>query len=130
MDGKPIKMVLQWLLRREDLIDAEIATAINMPTTTFSRRKDAEDFPSYEELGKIGQHFEVSPMMLQVAFGHIGPEALVLLDGAGMRQYLEQGGGNHPHSPLEVCHPHVSAPGGDGKPKPPRFKPREDAPPM
>lgn len=102
MDGKSIKLVLRWLLNREELQDAEIATAAGLTASTYSRRKDSEDFPSFEDLEKIGKHFDISPRMLQIAFGLRDLSELVILDDGEMRQYIEQGGANHPHHPLLV----------------------------
>jgi transcriptional regulator with XRE-family HTH domain len=102
MDGKSIKLVLRWLLNREELQDAEIATATGLTASTYSRRKDSEDFPSFEDLEKIGQHFGISARMLQIAFGLRDLSELVILEDGEMRQYIEQGGANHPHHPLLV----------------------------
>lgn len=100
-DGKPIRRVLSWLTNR-DLTDADLALALNMPTTTFSRRKEEESFPSYEEISMLADHFGVCPKSLHISFGHLDIDALVLLDEKGMWQYLEQGGGNHPHPTMPV----------------------------
>lgn len=89
-----MKLVLGWL-RAHTLSDAEMADALGLPTTNYSRRKDADDFPSFEELGQLAKHFKLSPLALQVAFGYLDP-AVVLLDDDGLRQYIEQGGGARP----------------------------------
>lgn len=102
MDGKSIKLVLRWLLNREELQDAEIATAAGLTASTYSRRKDSDDFPSFEDLDKIGKHFNISSRMLQIAFGLRDISELVILEDDEMRQYIEQGGANHPHHPLLV----------------------------
>lgn len=99
MDGKSLRLVLRWLLNREDLQDAEIATALGVTTSSYSRHKDDEDFPSFEELDKIGKHFDLSAKMLQIAFGVRSRNELVLLNDDEMRQYIEQGGANHPNHP-------------------------------
>lgn len=100
-DGKPIRSVLCWLLNRP-LSDADMAEALDLPTTTFSRRKDADDFPSFEELTVFADHFGLDRRALQIDFGYRDIDDLVLLDEAGMKQYLEQGGGNHPHPTMPV----------------------------
>lgn len=89
--GKDLGRVLEWLLNR-DIPDGEIATALNLPKATYSRRKDAEDFPSYAELIAIGEKFGLSARVLQIAFGWRGDDELVLLDLEEMRQYMEQAG--------------------------------------
>ena len=94
MDGKPIRRVLEWLLNR-DLTDADIAAALDVHPSNYSRHKDDDGYPSFGELTTLGEHFHVSPRMLQIAFGLLDTDALVLLDEDEMKQYLEQGGGNH-----------------------------------
>jgi hypothetical protein len=94
MDGKPIRRVLEWLLNR-DLTDADMAAALDVHPSNYSRHKDDDGYPSFEELATLGEHFHLSPRMLQIAFGLLDTDALVLLDHDEMRQYLEQGGGNH-----------------------------------
>lgn len=100
MDGKSIKLVLRWLLNREDLQDADIAAAVGYTASSYSRHKDDEDFPSFEELDKIGKHFNLSPTVLQIAFGLRDPDEVILLSDEEVRQYFEQGGANHHHPTL------------------------------
>lgn len=69
-EGRGLKRVLQWQLDR-DVIDIEIANALGKPPTTYSRRKAAEDFPSFEELELIGPAFGINPRWLQVEFGYL-----------------------------------------------------------
>jgi phage repressor protein C with HTH and peptisase S24 domain len=73
--GRGLKRVLEWLLDR-DVIDAEIATALHRPPATYSRRKDAEDFPTFEELELIGPAFGINPRWLQVEFGYLDIDEL------------------------------------------------------
>ena len=94
MDGKPIRRVLEWLLNR-DLTDADMAAALDVHPSNYSRHKDDDGYPSFEELATLGEHFHVSPRMLQIAFGLLDTDALILLGEDEMNQYLEQGGGNH-----------------------------------
>jgi hypothetical protein len=63
--------------------------------SNYSRHKDDDGYPSFEELTTLGGYFHVSPTMLQIAFGLLDTDALILLNEDGMKQYLEQGGGNH-----------------------------------
>jgi len=93
MDGKPIRRVLEWLLNR-DLTDAEMAAALDMPPANYSRRKEHDDFPNFEELATLGNHFDINSTMLHIAFGLLGTDALFLVDDRGMKQYWEQGGLN------------------------------------
>jgi hypothetical protein len=94
LDGQPIRRVLEWLLNRE-IKDADIAAALEVPASTYSRRKDDDDFPSYPDLDKLGAAFGLDARMLQIAFGWRQLDELSLLNEDGMRQYLRQGGGNY-----------------------------------
>jgi len=102
IDGRTPKMVLQWLLRREDLKDAEIAEALGVPPSTYSLRKDRANFPTFEELARIGRHFGVSARVLQISFGHRDLDDLLLLTDDEVVQYLDIGGAKHLSYPLEV----------------------------
>ncbi|RAV17532.1 hypothetical protein DQP57_00465 [Mycobacterium colombiense] len=97
-DGKDVKLVLEWLCQRR-LTDSELALALDIPPTNYSRRKDADDFPSFEELDQFGNHFNLSARALQIAFGYLDTDVLQLLDEDGLRQYVEQGGGVPPVFP-------------------------------
>jgi hypothetical protein len=120
MDGKPIRRVLEWLLNR-DLTDADMAAALDVHPSNYSRHKDDDGYPSFEELATLGEHFHVSPRMLQIAFGLLDTDALILLDEDEMKQYLEQGGGNHMNP---------TGAGGTKRPKNARLSPRADLPPL
>jgi hypothetical protein len=121
-EGRDLKRVLEWLLNR-DVPDVEMAAAVNVSSSTFGRRKTEDDYPTFEELGLIGAHFDISARMLQIAFGHRGEDELVLLTPAEIAQYVKQGG-TLPDPSITVS---------DGSPKrskKPRFSPREDADPL
>lgn len=120
-DGKDIKLVIGWLAGHT-VSDAEMADAVGIPTTNYSRRKDADDFPSFEELERLAQHFNLSSLALQVAFGYLNPQ-MVLLDEEGLRQYVEQGGGEMPTFPTRRGELLNSAPPGRRRLR------RPDAPP-
>jgi transcriptional regulator with XRE-family HTH domain len=115
MDGQSIRRVLEWLLSR-DLTDADLAAALDIPPATFSRHKDRQDFPTFEDLQQLGTAFGINPLMLQISFGYLGLEALSLLDDEGMWQFLRQGGGNYIHPPLVTS---------KGK-SPPRYRRQEN----
>jgi len=68
--GRSLKRVLEWVLNR-DVLDIEIAAALGKPAATFSRRHRAPDFPTWEELEQIGEHFAINPRWLQVEFGFL-----------------------------------------------------------
>src|ERR1700752_4632194 len=120
MEGKPIRRVLGWLLNR-DLTDADMAAALDVHPSNYSPHKDDDDYPSFEELTTLGAYFNVSPKMLQIAFGLLDTDALILLDADEMKQYLEQGGGN--------CMEPTGARGKEGR-KNPRLSSRADRPPL
>ncbi|KAA1250846.1 hypothetical protein F0Q45_07495, partial [Mycobacterium simiae] len=58
--GRDLGRVLEWLLNR-DVPDSEIGSALKLPKATYSRRKDADDFPNFAELISVGEYFGVSP---------------------------------------------------------------------
>lgn len=89
--GKDIRRVLEWLLNR-DVPDSEIGSILGLPKATYSRRKDAEDFPNFAELTTLGEALEISPRVLQIAFGWRGEDELILLSVDEARQYMDQVG--------------------------------------
>lgn len=100
-DGKDVRRVLEWLLNRS-LTEVELADAVGLKPATYNRNKDNDDFPTFEDLKRFGEAFGLRPRPLQIAFGHRGLDELEFLDDVELRQYLEQGGANHPHPPLFV----------------------------
>lgn len=98
-DGRDIKMVLCWLTRRH-LTDSELARALEMPTSNYSRRKDADDYPMFEELNRLCDHFQVSKRALQIAFGFVDESYLLGLNEDEISQYVDQGGGEVPFFPI------------------------------
>lgn len=89
--GKDIRRVLEWLLNR-DVPDSEIGSSLGLSKATYSRRKDAEDFPNFAELTTLGEALDISPRVLQIAFGWRGADELILLNVEEARQYLDQVG--------------------------------------
>ena len=89
--GKDIRRVLEWLLNR-DVPDSEIGSILGLSKATYSRRKDAEDFPNFAELTALGDGLAISPRVLQIAFGWRGLDELILLNVEEARQYLDQVG--------------------------------------
>ncbi|MFV8319389.1 hypothetical protein [Mycobacterium sp. 23] len=89
--GRDLRRVLEWLLNR-DVPDGEIATALNLAKATYSRRKEADDFPNFAELTVMGEAFGLSARALQIAFGWRGEDELVLLDTDEIRQFMDQAG--------------------------------------
>lgn len=89
--GRDLRRVLEWLLNR-DVPDTEIGTALNLAKATYSRRKEAADFPNYAELIAVGEAFGLSARALQIAFGWRGEDELVLLGTDEIRQFMDQAG--------------------------------------
>ena len=87
--------MLRWLTNR-DIQDADMAAALGMPPATYSRRKNDDNFPTFEQLTALGAHFGCSARVLQIAFGWRGEDELVLLDEDEIRQYIQQGGDVRP----------------------------------
>lgn len=94
-DGKGLKLVLEWLCRRH-IPDAELAATLGLSLTSYGRRRDADDFPTYEELERFAATFGLCKRALQISFGLRDRDELGLLDEDGMHQYIEQGGGEAP----------------------------------
>jgi len=65
---------------------------LGLSKATYSRRKDAGDFPNFAELTTLGEALDVSPRVLQIAFGWRGADELILLNVDEARQYLDQVG--------------------------------------
>lgn len=89
--GKDVRRVLEWLLNR-DVPDSEIGSILGLSKATYSRRKDADDFPNFAELTTLGDALAISPRVLQIAFGWRGADELILLTVEEARQYLDQVG--------------------------------------
>lgn len=89
--GRDLRRVLEWLLNR-DVPDGEIGAALDLAKATYSRRKEAPDFPNYAELIAVGEAFGVSARVLQIAFGWRGEDELILLDTDEIRQFMDQAG--------------------------------------
>jgi hypothetical protein len=73
--GKSLKRVLEWSLDR-DITDVEIAAALDKAAATYSRRKDADDFPTFEELNAIAEQFGMNNRWLQIEFGYLEEDEL------------------------------------------------------
>ena len=77
-----------------------MASALGIRPSNYARRKDQDDFPSFEELTRLGEHFDINPLVLQISFGFLPPDAIYLLDEAGLDSYRQLGGGDFPDLPL------------------------------
>lgn len=122
-DGRDIKQVLEWLLRRR-VNDSEIAEAIGMAAATYSRHKDKPEFPSFEDLARIGESFGFSPRVLQISFGYRGEDEVVLLDDAELNLHWQLGGGGVHHPTMTLTRKGVK------RRTRPALRVRADAPPL
>src|ERR1700730_9628409 len=74
-DGRTARQAVSRLLSR-GVRDSEMAVALAVSLSTFSRRKDKPDFPSYVELRQISQRFGVDETVLLVDFGYVDVTSL------------------------------------------------------
>ncbi len=74
-DGRTARQSVSRLLSR-DVRDSEMAAALGLSLSTYSRRKDKPDFPTYGELRHIAERLGVDDTILLVDFGHIDVESL------------------------------------------------------
>jgi hypothetical protein len=74
-DGRTARQSVSRLLSRR-VRDSEMAVALDVSLSTFSRRKDKSDFPSYGELRQISEYFGVDETILLVDFGYVDVTSL------------------------------------------------------
>lgn len=74
-DGRTARQSVSRLLSR-GVRDSEMAAALGLSLSTYSRRKDRADFPTYAELRHIAERLGVDDTILLVDFGHIDVESL------------------------------------------------------
>jgi transcriptional regulator with XRE-family HTH domain len=74
-DGWTARQSLSRLLSR-GVRDSEMAATLGLSLSTYSRRKDKPDFPTYAELRRIAERLGVDDTILLVDFGHIDVESL------------------------------------------------------
>jgi transcriptional regulator with XRE-family HTH domain len=74
-DGRTARQAVSRLLSR-GIRDSEMAAALDVSLSTFSRRKDKPDFPNYDELRQISEYFGVDDTILLVDFGYVDVTSL------------------------------------------------------
>jgi transcriptional regulator with XRE-family HTH domain len=74
-DGRTARQNVSRLLSR-GVRDSEMAATLGLSLSTYSRRKDKPDFPTYAELRQIAERLGVDDTILLVDFGHIDVESL------------------------------------------------------
>ncbi len=74
-DGRTARQSVSRLLSRR-VRDSELAAALGLTLSTYSRRKDKADFPTYAELRRIADRLGVDETVLLVDFGHVDVASL------------------------------------------------------
>ncbi len=74
-DGHTVRQSVSRLLSR-GVRDSEMAATLGLSLSTYSRRKDKPDFPTYAELRQIAERLGVDDTILLVDFGHVDVESL------------------------------------------------------
>jgi hypothetical protein len=69
-DGRTARQSVSRLLTRS-VRDSELAAALGLTLSTFSRRKDRPDFPTFAELRQIADRMGVDETILLVDFGYV-----------------------------------------------------------
>jgi transcriptional regulator with XRE-family HTH domain len=74
-DGRTARESVSRLLSRR-VRDSEMAAALGLSLSTYSRRKDKPDFPTFAELRQIAEWLGVDETLLLVDFGHVDVTSL------------------------------------------------------
>lgn len=74
-DGRTARQNVSRMLSR-GVRDAEMASALGLSLSTYSRRKDRPDFPTYDELRKLAAHLGVDATILLIDFGYVDVDTL------------------------------------------------------
>jgi hypothetical protein len=69
-DGRTARESVSRLLSR-GVRDGEMASALGLSLSTYSRRKDRPDFPRYDELREVATHLGVDATILLIDFGYV-----------------------------------------------------------
>jgi transcriptional regulator with XRE-family HTH domain len=74
-DGRTARQSVSRLLSR-GVRDSEMAAALGLSLSTYSRRKDKPDFPTYAELRQLAERLGVDETILLVDFAHVDVASL------------------------------------------------------
>jgi transcriptional regulator with XRE-family HTH domain len=74
-DGRTARQSVSRLLSR-GVRDGEMAAALGVSLSTYSRRKDRPDFPTFAELRQIAEQLGVDQTILLVDFGYLDVDDL------------------------------------------------------
>ncbi|HEU0192379.1 MAG TPA: hypothetical protein VFR17_14105 [Mycobacterium sp.] len=69
-DNRSLALSLSRLLSRR-VRDHEIAVALDLPVSTYGKRKDKVDFPTFDELRRVADRMGVDETVLLVDFGYL-----------------------------------------------------------
>jgi hypothetical protein len=69
-DGRTARQSVSRLLSRA-VRDGEMAAALNISLSTYSRRKDRPEFPTFDELRLLAERLGVNRTILLVDFGYL-----------------------------------------------------------
>ena len=69
-DRRTIRLSLSRLLGKP-VRDSEIADALDLPASSYSRRKDKPDFPTFDEVRQLADRMGVDETVLLVDFGYL-----------------------------------------------------------
>jgi transcriptional regulator with XRE-family HTH domain len=74
-DGRTARQSVSRLLSRR-VRDSEMAGALGLSLSTYSRRKDKPDFPTFAELRQIAERFGVDETIILVDFRYVDVASL------------------------------------------------------
>jgi transcriptional regulator with XRE-family HTH domain len=74
-DGRTARQSVSRLLSR-GVRDSEMAAALGLSVSTYSRRKDKPDFPTFAELRQLADRLGVDETLLLVDFGLVDVNSL------------------------------------------------------
>jgi transcriptional regulator with XRE-family HTH domain len=74
-DGRTARQSVSRLLSR-GVRDSEMAAALGLSLSTYSRRKDKPNFPTFAELRQIAERFGVDETAMLVDFGYVDVASL------------------------------------------------------
>jgi transcriptional regulator with XRE-family HTH domain len=96
--GHEISQAIGWLLGRP-VLDKEMADALGWEASSYSKRSKADDFPTFEQLTRLAEYFQLSARVLQIWFAFLGEDIILVLTDEELVQYTRLGGGSHPTAP-------------------------------
>jgi transcriptional regulator with XRE-family HTH domain len=90
--------IQRWLAYEldRDITNREMAEALGITPSWYSRRKDSPALYTFEALERIATYFRLDPVMLHVAFGKVKPyQVLKFLESRPLAGEEDAASGNH-----------------------------------